>query len=484
MAVGGIGANSLAARMIFILILTLVAAQAVNTYIFTRQKHAAVIRLASADAIDRMVDVAADPDRLGDAPPRRPPKPPRGGRPPPQHVDRPPLRGRAPLLPRNGLAWRHTVPIVENGTRGVDPTLADRLALALAANGINVAAARAIYIPMQRHDAPAPTSGNEKLDRRRPPPPYEVRFAIKLTDDDRWINARYPVKPPPPSTALSDYLVSGSVFAVFLALAVAMLALNISRPLNALAAASRKVGRQNPSEPIPTRGPTEIRDALTAFNEMNARVTELLREKDLMLGALGHDLRTPLTSLRLRIEQMSPPEVRAQAIETIDETARLIEDILDLARSGGAETTLAKYNLTALLEDLAADYAETGAAVTFTGAPKIVAQCNPTAMQRLLRNLVDNALKYAGEAHLSLGRKEGSLRISVEDDGPGITDDTIERVMDPFERGDQSRNRATGGAGLGLAIARAIARAHGGDLKLENREPKGLRATVSLPDAG
>jgi signal transduction histidine kinase len=210
-------------------------------------------------------------------------------------------------------------------------------------------------------------------------------------------------------------------------------------------------------------------------------VSQLLGEKDVMLGALGHDLRTPLASLRIRIETMEPEAERQKAVRTIEEASQLLEDILELARRGRSSEPVQVIDISVLVQDIAEDYSETGAPVTFVSSGKTPVACRPALFRRALRNLIDNAVSYGERARLSVSRSGAEALIRIEDDGPGMSADALKSATDPFVRGDASRNRTTGGAGLGLTLADAIAKAHGGSLALENRTPKGFAATIRLP---
>ncbi|MBI1359537.1 MAG: HAMP domain-containing protein [Alphaproteobacteria bacterium] len=319
--------------------------------------------------------------------------------------------------------------------------------------------------------------------RDRPPRPSlrarEVVFSAQFPDG-RWLNASF-FSPLPPSGDI--YRLAGSTFIAFaFVLAAALwLANRLSRPLNDLTEAAAHVGAAGEPQEVPVRGPSDVRQTLEAFNSMSQRVTQLLGEKDVMLGALGHDLRTPLASLRIRLESMEPESERRKAVKTIEETTLLLEAILELARQGRSNEPVQMMDVAILVQDMVEDYAETGAPVTLVSSERVPAPCRPLLLRRLLRNLIDNAVAYGGATRVSVDRKDGSLEIRVDDDGPGMTPDALATATRPFVRGDASRNRTTGGAGLGLALADAIAKTHNGSLTLANRSPHGLSATVRLP---
>jgi signal transduction histidine kinase len=259
------------------------------------------------------------------------------------------------------------------------------------------------------------------------------------------------------------------------------LTLRIARPLRDLTrAAERFQGRADPIVVEPS-GPDDLRLAIEAFNAMNRRVVMLIDEKDHMLGAIGHDLRTPLASLRIRVESMEPEEERDAAIAKIGEMTAMLEDILVLARSGRAREEMRRIDVSALVEAVTEDYVELDKPVTFEPSERHVLEVQPNLLRRALRNLIDNAVSYGGSAQVGVVAVDGGVEIRVTDAGPGIAAEDLERVLQPFHRLEVSRNRDTGGTGLGLAIAQSIAENHGGGLRLSQAEPNGLIAAVFLP---
>jgi signal transduction histidine kinase len=243
------------------------------------------------------------------------------------------------------------------------------------------------------------------------------------------------------------------------------------------------VGAAAEAEEVAVRGPGDVKQTLEAFNAMSRRVSQLLGEKDVMLGALGHDLRTPLASLRIRIETMEPESERLKAIKTIAEATQLLEDILELARQGRSSEPVQTMDLSILIRDMVEDYEETGAPVTLTSSEKAPVSCRPVLFRRAMRNLIDNAVAYGHVARVSVLRTGTDVLVRIEDDGPGMSEEALAAAGRPFVRGDTSRSRETGGAGLGLTLAEAIIKTHGGSLELANRTPSGLAASIRLPVA-
>jgi signal transduction histidine kinase len=225
---------------------------------------------------------------------------------------------------------------------------------------------------------------------------------------------------------------------------------------------------------------------IAAHNAMEDRIAALLDEKDVMLGAIGHDLKTPLAALRVRIESVEDEAERAKMAATIEDITRSLDDILSLARVGRPSDPREPAELAALIASVVDEYEDMGEPVTFADAGRLAAPVRVTWLRRALRNLIGNALRYGQTARLSLTREGDTAVIRVEDDGPGIPEERIAAMLEPFIRGEPSRNSETGGAGLGLTLARAIAEQHGGTLRLTNRRDSagrttGLTATLSLP---
>jgi signal transduction histidine kinase len=259
------------------------------------------------------------------------------------------------------------------------------------------------------------------------------------------------------------------------------IARRLARPLQDLTRAAEGFEGHGPAEPVTPRGPADVRRAVEAFNAMNRRTLALLDEKDRMLGAIGHDLRTPLASLRIRAENMGPAEERERLVATVEEMAATLEDILTLARTGRAREPVRPVDVAALADAVVEEFRELGRPAEFAPSPRAVLAVQPQLLRRALRNLVDNAIAYGGGARVAVTERPREIELSVEDEGPGIPADRLGEVLEPFRRLDWSRNRERGGAGLGLAIALAVAQAHGGRLDLNNRAKGGLRASLVLP---
>jgi signal transduction histidine kinase len=280
---------------------------------------------------------------------------------------------------------------------------------------------------------------------------------------------------------------SAVTFGLTASLIVAVIWFALSRligPLHRLAAAADRLGLGEDVAEIAPTGPEELRRLTTAFNAMQARLTRMIAEHTRMLAALGHDLRSPLTAMRVRVEMVDDDETRERLIATLDEMQEMVEATLAFARGVASSEATETVDPAKFLRALIDDIAETGGTVTLDATPGSALRLRPHALRRALRNVIDNALRYGGRAAVRLERVGGTARITVSDDGPGIPEADLERVFEPFVRLETSRSRETGGSGLGLAIARTIIHAHGGDIRLANRPEGGLTATIDLPIDG
>lgn len=318
--------------------------------------------------------------------------------------------------------------------------------------------------------------------------PFEDQIGMGLTvelPDGRWLNAIL-YKRETPDAGLMQSLISTLIAAAMLGLAGVFAARRIARPLQTLTEAAGAIGRGEVAPDMPQQGPEDVRKLHEAFAVMQQRLHHFVEDRTLMLAAIGHDLRTPLTALRLRVEMLQDDALRAKMCETLDEMQRMTEATLSFARVEATSEGTRNFELGALLESLCDDMADMGHDVSFQDAGKVNYRCRPDSLRRAVRNLIENAIRYGGAAEVSLKVSDSDLRIIVDDDGPGIPKAEQERVFAPFYRIDASRNTDTGGTGLGLAITRAIARQHGGEVELSPRRKasngnRGLRATLILP---
>lgn len=262
----------------------------------------------------------------------------------------------------------------------------------------------------------------------------------------------------------------------------------MTRPLRDLSRAVTHIGENptgsGPSEGaamIPQTGPVELQQVIRRFNETQERIRRYMIERSSLLAAISHDLRTPITRMRLRAEMLPEPQ-RGKFIHDLKEMEDLVGSSLDLFSELGRQSGRQPVDVAALLESITNDWTDTGHTVTLSGVSRAVYPTEPSMLRRAVNNLVSNAIRYGGEAHIELTDSASALTIAVRDNGPGIDEADLERVLEPFVRLEPSRNRSSGGTGIGLAITRNIARWHGGDLKLSNAPQRtGLVAAISLP---
>ena len=260
----------------------------------------------------------------------------------------------------------------------------------------------------------------------------------------------------------------------------AFVALRVARPLSKLAAAAGEVARGGDAPRVPEEGPDDVCRAAKAFNAMTDQVRRTLESQRQLLSAVGHDLRTPITAMRISTEFITDDDVKARIEKNLEELQTLTEAVLSVARGAGWEKRR-KIDLAALVESVCADLEEMKRPVDWQPHEAAAFDCRPNEIRRAVRNLVENAITYGKAAHVRLEEADDAFAIIVEDDGPGIQPADLARVFEPFFRLDSSRSVETGGAGLGLTLVKAIAEGHGGSITLENRQTGGLRAILCLP---
>ncbi|CAO3414077.1 ATP-binding protein [Azospirillum doebereinerae] len=298
--------------------------------------------------------------------------------------------------------------------------------------------------------------------------------------DESWLNLRYILAEQPPSTPHGLLLSTG-----LMALAVAGLSILLIRsstaPLRAMARAAERLGVDVTAPPLPETGPSEVRQAAHAFNEMQKRIQRLLADRTQMFAALSHDLRTPLTILRLRAEFVEDDEQHAKMLSEITDMETMISATLAFLRDDGVQEETEVIDLAVTLATICDTLTDSGRSAEYAGARHVPVRCRPAMLKRAFMNLIDNAVKYGTRARVTLSAGNGKIHVEVADEGPGIPEAEMEKVFHPFYRVERSRSRETGGFGLGLTIARGTIRAHGGDIGLTNHPDGGLRVTITLP---
>jgi signal transduction histidine kinase len=257
----------------------------------------------------------------------------------------------------------------------------------------------------------------------------------------------------------------------------------LATPLSSFAKAAEDFSLDGAAEPLPERGPEEIRSVARALNRMRARITALIDDRTKMLAAISHDLRTPITRLRLRSEFIEDEGHRRHMLRDLDQMRSMLEAVLSFLRNDRKLEALTLTDIATTLQLIADQFADVGHAVSYDGPSHAMVMARPDDLHRAVTNLVENAIKFGAEARISLAISPASATIEVADDGPGITDPQKNAMLQPFVRGDDARNmdHEAAGFGLGLSIARAIVVAHGGEITLNDRRPNGLIVRITLP---
>lgn len=293
-----------------------------------------------------------------------------------------------------------------------------------------------------------------------------------------WLNVGTRFERPPIQWPLYSMLTFTISAGLLLIAVIWFVMTRLTGPLRRLALAADSLGRGEDVAALPVAGPTEVRDLTRAFNRMQGRLTRFVGDRTRMLAALGHDLRSPLTAMRVQAEMVDDTETRDSLVASVEEMQGMVDATLTFARGLTGTETPETVDLHDFLETLRAD---TPGGFAIDAGPRIETRLRPNAMRRALRNVIENANRYGGGATVGWDRRDDTLVLTVEDNGPGIPRDKLEKVFDPFYRLEESRSLETGGHGLGLSIARTIIQAHGGDITLGNRETGGLSAAVSFP---
>lgn len=321
-----------------------------------------------------------------------------------------------------------------------------------------------------------PSAGSTASDQRQRGPALLAQVSLADGSAVGFSYQFFPRKRPVSSRLLVDLMVRLTAVVILSLIAVRW----VTRPLSALAVAAEGIGENINRPPLPENGPTEVKNAARAFNRMQTRLLSYLRDRTRVLAAISHDLKTPITRLRLRSELLSDPALKAKFTRDLEEMEAMVAASLEFMQGIDSREPWQAIDIVALVESLQQDAQDGGGWVEMEGAAQPYPG-KPMALKRCLNNLIDNAVKYGKRAEIRLIESPETLVICIRDAGPGIPDDKLEQVFEPFFRLEASRNRNTGGTGLGLSIARNIAEAHGGSLVLHNPAEGGLEAVLSLP---
>jgi signal transduction histidine kinase len=455
--------NTLTGRLVLVTVVAVVISYAVAFFLYANERGSALRRAAEVNVAER---VAYTVQRLRDVPPAQ----------------------RANVAEQiREYSLRYSVSrepeVVQTATGGAGARIARALSERL--EGADARAnTRTAEQPSRRWRRDREEFGRDEFG---PPPPSPDAPLVRVTlatvsvpiSEGSWLNAhaRLPGPRPAPFSVLAGALLSVLVVGA----GAALVSRQIGRPLADLANAARALGSGQPNVTAPVSGPDDVRRASTAFNVMAERLGRQMGRQRQMLWALSHDLRTPITALRLRAELIEDEAARQRLLAPIEEMEQLTEQALSLARAGASQEERVKVDLSEIARTLCGELQDMGMNIQADAASVVTAECRPSEIARAMRNLAENAVKYGGGGVMSVSRNAaGEAVVQVADDGPGVAQDQLAKLATPFFRVDDARSQANG-AGLGLAIAQAIADGHGGRLEFENRSPRGFVARLTLP---
>lgn len=307
-----------------------------------------------------------------------------------------------------------------------------------------------------------------------------LQIGIQLKSG-KWLTLRVPDRVEAPQPVKLYLITLGSM--LVLSVVAAHVGRRLAHPIRQIAHSARRIVLNEPMVPIPETGPADLRQTIRAINVMGERTVKSLQLQRELLGGAGHDLRTPLAAMRVRMEMIDDEVLQSQLLRSIDELQTIADGLIATARASVPSETAVAVDAHALAQSYVEDRQDVGHAVSFDSGDDGFVTMRPNEIRRALGNLIDNAIRYGEAAEVSVEMGDAEVRFVVTDKGPGIPADMLDEVMEPFVRLEGSRNSDTGGLGLGLAIARRIAEAHGGKLNLFNRDSGGLRAELVLPAA-
>ena len=461
--------RSLFGRLAVVLTVGLVSAQALSAWINWAERDRVLLEVAGMQPVQRIADVVHLLDSLSIAERQRivgvlnaPPLV--------VTLDRPPLREEAPRdAGPHARMFSAMLSAALGGTRAV--RVAARTGAPDVPPGVS---------PWPgRHAMMMGPGGNGVYGPAMAPGNVQLVTQVRL-DDGQWVTFDTQLTREAASLPLRLLLTLAVV--LFVVLALSFIAVRwLSRPLQTLAEAAEGLGKNIHRPPLPEDGPTEVRQAARAFNTMQSRLVRYIDDRMQVLAAMSHDLKTPLTRLRLRAELLDDDEMRERFEKDLGEMQSMVTDALSALRDLDGPAQSMPVDMMALLESLQADNEEMGRPVEIEGRVAAPLMGDPQRLKRCLGNLLENAVVYGRRAHVNVEDSVKALTMRIRDEGPGIPEPMLERVFDPFFRLEGSRSRETGGTGLGLSIARNIARAAGGDVSLRNVPSGGLEALLMLP---
>lgn len=460
--------STLASQLVILLLAAILVAQALSIWIFQDERRIALVAAARDNLLSRSVSLAELIE-----------------------ITPPDLQNRIleASSTRFAVFWLGDTPLAPApGTSRLEQRLQGYMARDLGpdkAVHINIHADEKRGPRKREADATDDRSWRDVPKRERPHnlhkimnKPEDLSISISMADG-RWLNVATSYRPP--AGAFLPLLVQLALTALLTTLIIGIAVRRVTRPLKDLSVAAEKFGRGEEQQPLTPSGPREVRALTSAFNDMQDRLTRFVKDRTRMLAAISHDLRTPITSLRLRAEFIEDDENRDKMIETLDEMAAMTEATLRFAKDEAQAETAENADLGALLEALAGDQQDLGHDCTVESGERIVLPCRPVALKRAFRNLIENGIRYGEAVSVRAAVDAGEAVVRIRDKGPGIPEERLKDVFEPFVRLEESRSEETGGIGLGLAITRSIIHAHGGRIALGNRPDGGLEAEVRLP---
>ena len=458
--------RSLLGRMVLVLVLGLIAAQVLSSAILIREGNQHILQIRVIRATQRISDVV----RVLDA------------------LNAEQRRGVAQLFSNNTFSVSLESGLAFQGKS--DPELSDTAQDFAVGLRSTLGSQREIRVQALRGTQTKPDgtesvrtdllkSGAIPLIGESVLQPLTLAAQVSLADGTR-VNFRdqFPAR----SNRLSYRLAFDLFIRLVAVVILSLIAVRwVTKPLSSLAAAAKNLGENINSPPLDESGPSEVSSAAHAFNKMQLRLANYLNDRARVLTAMSHDLKTPITRLRLRTELHDDPELKAKSAKDLDEMESMVRTTLDFMRGVEVDEPFQPIDIMALLESLQADFEEMGYPVRIKGNTAAAFVGKPRALKRCLSNLIENAVKYGKNATIIVHEETARLVLKIEDEGPGIPAEQQENVFAPFYRIETSRNRDSGGTGLGLSIARSIARDHCGDITCKNRETSGLQVIVTLP---
>lgn len=452
--------TSLRGQLVLMILATFIVVQGFNLWLFMDERSLAVRAALELDAVGRTANVALLLEAA------------------PEDLRADILRAADSPLVRFTLASSPTVDHIDHQNNGRVIRQIQSLLNDNAPRDIRTELHRATPPPA---GASIPLEMNQMHGNMMPIQMASVEMEISIAlQDGNWLNVSTRFHRPP----IQWPWVSTLSFALATLIITLIIWVTLSRltgPLRTLADSAESLGRGDAVPELPTQGPDELRRLTTAFNDMQVRLTRFVAERTRLLAALGHDLRSPLTAMRVRVEMVDDTETRERLITIIAEMQEMVDSTLSFARGMVTTEESQAVDMYDFLDTLVAEFVVLGNPVKLDTKPGMNVKIKPVAMRRALRNVIENAIRYGHSADIKAETQGSTVKITITDTGEGIPEADLERVFDPFVRIEKSRSLETGGTGLGLSIARTIIHAHGGEITLTNIAKGGLQVEVSIP---